>query len=334
MVPCIHPTELSALYSMLPASLRRRIPRFDSLHRSILSSRGLHRSPSTRDSYRGFVSASESELEYYDSREQFLGDPSRPTTADGQESLAAGSSSGRSSHSGTSTPEVDRSTVSSSNYETDSGLRWNRIVPAFNLLRNAGFEAQQPNSDSRLVRTLYIHGLFYLLEALPDDLTSDEVRCIQDRLPEPVKSTLPEAEADNSRSQPGKPVRFPGPHHPPSYLHRIVATVIVYGFLLAQFLIPYAKAFLQNVYRYERNYRITERLVALTLDTADSLGKGGASFGSALVRLSEGRLGAAVSGFTAWWIEGIAGGIYEGVAEGMVIQGSMRPNTELQRQSF
>lgn len=203
-------------------------------------------------------------------------------------------------------------------------------MTAFNLLRSAGFEAQQPNSDSRLVRTLYINGLLYLLEALPEDLTSDEIRCIQNRLPEPVKSTLPEAD---SRSQAGKPAgRFSGQDQP-SYLHRILATVIIYGFLLAQLLIPYVKRFLQNVYRYERHHRITERLIAAALETADSLGKGGASFGSALVSLSEGKVGAAVSSITAWWIEGIAGGVYEGVAEGMVILGSSRPNTELQRQA-
>ncbi|KAG0158437.1 hypothetical protein PDIDSM_5951 [Penicillium digitatum] len=41
-------------------------------------------------------------------------------------------------------------------YETASGLRWNRVVPAFNLLRNAGSEAQQPQADGRLARSLYL----------------------------------------------------------------------------------------------------------------------------------------------------------------------------------
>lgn len=121
----LHPTELSALYTMLPASLQRRIPRLCSLRRSIISSQELHSSPSTRDSHRGLVSASEPQLECYGSKSELMGDPSRPMTADSQESLASSSSG---NPSGISTPEVDRSTAAS-NYEADSGLRWNRVVP-------------------------------------------------------------------------------------------------------------------------------------------------------------------------------------------------------------
>lgn len=169
------------------------------------------------------------------------------------------------------------------------------------------------------MRSLYVNGLLYLLEALPADLTSDEVRCIQDRLPEPVKCALPEPER---------------PDRQPSYLHRILAAIIVYGFLLLQLLLPYAKTVLQNVYRYERSHRVTERLVATTLRTADRLGKSSVGFGSTVMSLSESRVGAAVSSATARWIEGIAGGIYEGFGQGMVIlEGDRSNNTELQLQS-
>lgn len=48
------------------------------------------------------------------------------------------------------------------------------------------------------------------------------------------------------------------------------------------------------------------------------------NLGSAILSLNEGKVGAAVSNLGAWWVEGIAGGIYEGVGEGMVLLGIIR----------
>jgi hypothetical protein len=203
-------------------------------------------------------------------------------------------------------------------------------VAAFNLLRNAGFEAQQPNADTRLVRRLYVNGLGYLLEALPPDLSSDEVRGIQERLPESVKSTIVEA---NQPAAPSTPGRLATPNQS-SYLHRIIATCIVYGFILAQLLIPYARTLLQSLYRYERHHRFTERILAATLETADNIGKGANNISSLLFDISGGRVGTAVTNLTAWLIESVAGGVYDGVGEGLVVLGAIRPNTDLQRRSL
>lgn len=244
--------------------------------------------------------------------------PSRPATADSRDSTPSASTQA----SGTSTPEIDR-TAAVSTYEADSGLRWNRVVPAFNLLRNAGFEAQQPTSDTRLIRSLYINGLGYLLEALPSDLTSDEARSIQERLPERIKP--------GNTAEPGENSRLQTRQDPPSYLHRIIAAVIVYGFILLQFIVPYARALLQSAYRYERNHRIASRVLTAALETADGIGKSANDVSSTLVTLGEGRLGAAVINLVAWLIEAVAGGVYDGVGEGLVVLGAIRPNTDLQR---
>jgi hypothetical protein len=248
--------------------------------------------------------------------------PSRPATADSRDSTPSASTQA----SGTSTPEIDRAAVVST-YEADSGLRWNRVVPAFNLLRNAGFEAQQPNSDTRLIRSLYINGLGYLLEALPSDLTSDEARSIQERLPEQIKPSNTAESCENPRLQ-----NKPGRKDPPSYLHRIIASVIVYGFILLHFIVPYARALLQSAYRYERNHRIAARVLTAALETADGIGKSATDVSSTLLTLSEGRLGAAVINLVAWLIEAVAGGVYDGVGEGLVVLGAIRPNTDLQRE--
>jgi hypothetical protein len=115
----------------------------------------------------------------------------------------------------------------------------------------------------------------------------------------------------------------------PSYLHCILVSTIVQCFFIIQFLVPYAKLFLEKVYRYERSHRIIERVATATLDAADSLGKGSVNLGSAVMGFIMRRVGAAVSGFALWWFEGMAGGIYEGVRRGMVILGTMRPNVPI-----
>jgi hypothetical protein len=298
---------------MLPASIRQRlISRFNS---SLPASQDSL--DSTPHPVYSLISASEPRMNVYG---ESTNSPSRPATADSRDSTPSASTQA----SGTSTPEIDRSGVVST-YEADSGLRWNRVVPAFNLLRNAGFEAQQQNSDTRLIRSLYINGLGYLLEALPSDLTRDEVRSIQERLPEAIKPSNA-TESSENRLQ-NKPTR----QDPPSYLHRIIASVIVYGFILLQFVVPYGKALLQSAYRYERNHRIAARVLTAALETADGIGKGANDVSSTLLTLSEGRLGAAVINLVAWLIEAVAGGVYDGVGEGLVVLGAIRPHTDLQR---
>jgi hypothetical protein len=170
----------------------------------------------------------------------------------------------------------------------------------------------------------------YLLDALPSDLTTEETAMIQYRLPENVKSSIvtssqPYATQLEARMSPTTipPTR--------SYLHRLLASIIVQTFLLVRFLLPYFKLLLQNVYEYERSHHITQRIVTTTLDAADGLGKKSVDIGSAVCRFNQGRVGVAVANLASWWVEGIAGGIYEGVGEGMMHMGILRQGFELDR---
>lgn len=201
---------------------------------------------------------------------------------------------------------------------------------AFNLLRNAGYEAQQPQADGRLARSLYISAVMYLLDALPSDLTPDETTMLQHRLPEQVIDAV----ASSSHPQLARlegPAQSRSIQPPRSYLHRLLASGIVQIFLIIRFLLPYFRLFLRQVYEYERSHRITERIVTTTLDAADGLGRSSANFGSAVCKLNEGRVGTAVANLASWWIEGVAGGVYEGVGEGMMHLGLLRPGLELDR---
>lgn len=198
------------------------------------------------------------------------------------------------------------------------------FIAAFSLLRNASFEAQQPNSDARLVRSLFIDGVGYLLEALPSDLTNGEARLIHDRLPDAIKANPNEFPGSSSQNNPVNP-------NTPSYLHRLIATLIVYGFIFAQLILPYAKVLLNSIYTYERRYRVTERVLAVALETADGVGKGAGNIGSTLTTLSEGRIFTGISSLTAWTIESVAGGVYDGVNEGLVVLSATHPAAKVVR---
>ncbi|RDW90159.1 uncharacterized protein DSM5745_01934 [Aspergillus mulundensis] len=116
----------------------------------------------------------------------------------------------------------------SGNCEVDSGLRWNRVSPALNLLRYANFEAQQPNCESRLVRSLYLDSITYLLSALPDDLSSDETLTLRRSLPEKLKPAFTPDTGMGISGSPHLHAHAAAPYPPlqRSYLHRLLAAIL------------------------------------------------------------------------------------------------------------
>ena len=114
----------------------------------------------------------------------------------------------------------------------------------------------------------------------------------------------------------------------PSCVHRLLAFMIIQFSIVVHFLMPYIKVLLQHMYQYERSHRITERVFSTALGAADHLGKGGCNLGSMVMTMQEGKLGAKMSGAAAWWMEGVTGGVCEGVGEGMAILGFTRPDPD------
>ncbi|KAE8353362.1 hypothetical protein BDV28DRAFT_133332 [Aspergillus coremiiformis] len=326
---------LTVFLPVIPASIRRRIiPRlYSSFHRSVRSDSNIsteRADPKPKDL--GLLpSFSNPELELYEQKSEIAsGDLQRPATAgsssNDQDSCRSSLSGKLSDTSYITTYEEAKGVESTgsavSKYEEESGLRWNRVVPALNLLRIAGFEAQQPQCDDRLVRSLYINALSYLLEALPVDLTFEETARIRQSLPGRVTTSLTVPPTAGFVNHPVN-TRYPAER---SFLHRLLAFSIVHFFLLLQFLIPYLKIVVHRIYHFERSHRFTERIVSATLDAADGLGKRSVSLGSAMLSLHDGKVGLVMSSLATWWVEGIAGGLYEGIGEGMTILGFIRPN--------
>lgn len=115
--------------------------------------------------------------------------------------------------------------------------------------------------------------------------------------------------------------QHPSPEQP-SLLHRTLATTIIQLFLLAQFILPYLKYLLAAAYQYDREHKISEKILSQSIETVDSLGKTGLSLTGAIYGMGDGKVGQMITETTAWFVEGVTGGIHEGLGEGMVIMGA------------
>jgi hypothetical protein len=180
----------------------------------------------------------------------------------------------------------------------------------------AQHDARAP--DPAFSRRLYLDSLAYLLQGLPEDMSTEEQISLRAALPPGV------VEPTNFPSGQPPSITFangPQDNPTPSILHRILASIIVHLFLLFHFLLPHLKSFAQYAYTYERTHRISERLFAKSIDTVDTVGKRTLEVGETVGRMSDGRVGQLINGLASWWVEGVAGGVYEGVGEGMAVFG-------------
>lgn len=60
------------------------------------------------------------------------------------------------------------------------------------------------------------------------------------------------------------------------------------------------------------------------MDTADNLGQKTLAATQAVCSWNDGKVGEVLEEIGTWWIQGISGGLYEGVGEGMEVLG-LRP---------
>jgi hypothetical protein len=104
---------------------------------------------------------------------------------------------------------------------------------------------------------------------------------------------------------------------PPSIIHRIVAAIVLQIFILAQLLAPYMSYFLAVTYRFERRHHISERMLKSGIRTMDQAVK----IGDTVCRMNDGKVGNALQDFIIWWMNGVAGGVQEGVEKGLAVFG-------------
>ena len=192
------------------------------------------------------------------------------------------------------------------------------------LLESAIAEAQYPDENSRVfARQLYIHSLTYLLRGLPEELSSVEVASL--------RTALPIALQNHENKEPDAIEPNHPPTQPPSLLHRLLASGIVQLFVFFRVVLPYLRTVLQSAYQYERTHHLSERAFASGIAAADRVGRRGAGLMDTLLSSGNGKMGGLLVATIVWWIEGISGGINEGVGQGMAILGKQDPSPPLGR---
>jgi len=195
------------------------------------------------------------------------------------------------------------------------------LQTGLNLLSLAVSESSTISQDPRLgnasfARQLYIHAMTYLLRALPSDLTTEEQLSVRSALPMGVVDPL-HLQIDSAYSPKATSDQ-------PSLLHRMLASTIVQLFIFFQYILPYLKYLLSAAYQYEREHKISEKFIAQSIETVDQVGKKGLSASEAVFAMGDGKVGQLVVGVTSWFVEGITGGIHDGVGEGMALLGVRR----------
>ncbi|KAF4630970.1 hypothetical protein G7Y89_g7166 [Cudoniella acicularis] len=316
------PTEASMLYSMLPSAVQSRLPRLPSLRR-LVSMYGL--ATCRRSAHSRTTSGSRTPDSGYASAMVL----SRSANFGSDDDISgyfgdSVSSDEDASQNGTGTPQ-NGAVYAMQLTEVDSGtgISWKFANQGLSLLGLAVQESSN-SQDQRIesatfTRQLYIHALTYLLRALPSDITTEEKLSVRSALPTGVVDLLPaETNANNGASQ--------IQNGQPSLLHRTLATTIVQLFILVQFALPYIKYLLQTAYQYEREHKISEKILRQSMDTVDTIGKSSINLTGAIYGIGDGKVGQVITETAAYLVDGLAGGIHEGVGEGMVIMGARKTN--------
>ncbi|TVY51651.1 hypothetical protein LCER1_G006161 [Lachnellula cervina] len=301
--------KYSILYSMLPSAVQCRIPRLPSLRRTVsmyglvgrrrsidLDSRPSSGSGTPEAGYTSAIVLMGEREEEYVVESVSDEDTSRPSTGEGRQ-LA-----------GMELTEIN------------SGINWKFANQGLSLLSLAVEESSVISRDNRLgnasfARQLYIHSLTYLLRALPTDLTTEEQLSVRSALPsgvvEPLRVEINPCHTQSTSTSISQP----------SLLHRTLASTIVQLFIFFQFIIPYLKYLLHSTYQYDREHKISEKVLSQGIETVDTIGKQSLTLTSAICGMGDGKVGQMITQSAAWVVEGVTGGIHEGVGEGMAIVG-------------
>ncbi|PMD47641.1 hypothetical protein L207DRAFT_576408 [Hyaloscypha variabilis F] len=309
--------EASMLYSLLPSAVKSRLPRLPSLRRSV-SMYGLATRRKSADSR----PPSGAQTPEYTSAMVLSG----AGTLASEEDIAGYLVESLSTSSDEDVPQTStgkgRQTSRMELTESRSGIGWKFANQGLNLLSLAVEESSTISQDARFgnasfARQVYLHAITYLLRALPNDMSTEEQLSIRGALPpgvvEPLRLDV------NSRFN--THIISP-PSDQPSILHRTLASTIVQLFILFQFVLPYLKYLLSAAYQYDREHKISEKLFSQGIETVDSLGKTGINFTTAIYGMGDGKVGQMITQTAAWFLEGVTGGIHEGIGEGMVIIGA------------
>jgi hypothetical protein len=193
--------------------------------------------------------------------------------------------------------------------EASSGIDWFMAETGLMLVNRAYSQASRNGemTNSSAVRSQHIHGLVYLLRALPDDLEPVEIRQLQNALPVELQADWRSSSPRGGRG---------------NVLSRGITFVMLQCAIFLSFLLPILMGLSDRFLKYERKHHVIQNLFASSGQAIESAGERGLDLKEALVRFGQGRVGAALLGGVTWVAEGVVQGISEGAGRSAVIVGS------------
>ncbi|PNS14927.1 hypothetical protein CAC42_2156 [Sphaceloma murrayae] len=227
---------------------------------------------------------------------------------------------------------------------TSEGIQWKFANQGLSLLNLASQESLPSppttsshslaldSSDSPFARQLYLHALTYLLRALPPSLTEEESTSLLASFPssllpsDPLPPTNPYSPSASDLAEEPNPFdpafsSFPPPPAPAGWLQRLISSTILHICLVISFLLPILRRALAKAYRLNRDHRVSERVLASLVHSADAVGRSAWGLSSTLMALGEGRAGKYVERALLWGVRAVSGGVWDGVGEGMALFG-------------
>ncbi|CAD6582446.1 MAG: hypothetical protein ASARMPRED_000967 [Alectoria sarmentosa] len=198
-------------------------------------------------------------------------------------------------------PEDGRSCSVDSEEIEAPGICWKFARHGSNILQASLAESQVSDAQSQAFsRQLYLDAMAYLIKGLPSNLTEQERLHLKNNLPATLNySTPPKTNRSRKRD--------------PSLLHRSLASLIITICLLLRLALPYIRLFIALAYSYDREHHVRERLFAFSVVVADSFGKRSMALASAAMTNE------VVLRAVTYWVDGIRGGLNEGLGEGFKV---------------
>ncbi|KAJ0309935.1 uncharacterized protein N0V96_005914 [Colletotrichum fioriniae] len=194
-----------------------------------------------------------------------------------------------------------------------SNVDWRFAQQGLALIAVAQDELRHPSRRPAVdfERKAFLDGVEYILKALPNDLNEHELHRLRTSTP---PNFIPPPSPGGRTYSPSR-----GANNGRSILHRGVQIAVVNIFILIHLALPYIILMLRLAARTEREYRISENLVGAGMGLANAIGSKGMRITGALYNVGDGRLGQALTEAVAWTVEGLTGGLSDGVGEGLSI---------------
>ncbi|KAK3318488.1 hypothetical protein B0H66DRAFT_239864 [Apodospora peruviana] len=181
-----------------------------------------------------------------------------------------------------------------------SGVNWIRGGQGLQLLLTSAQQATCggiPSKDAQYERMTYINSLQYLLNGLPDDLGASEAAMLRLSMPTALAETLPGA---------GTGVGTAGvaSGRQRNFVHSILLFLLMLFNSWIHWITPYCLLLFGKVLRYERRYKVAEKVMANT----------GAGISLAIVALrsmGDGAPGQTLSRIIEYTAQGVSGALSE-----------------------